>query len=256
MGTALITGATSGIGLELAWQLATAGHRLVLVARDEERLETTAGHLHAVTGVEVEVLPADLALVKGRKAAIERIEQEDKPVGLLVNNAGFGLGQQVVGGSVRREEQAVDVMIRAVLTLSKAAAESMVPRGRGAILNVSSIAAHTAMGSYSAHKAWVRTFSEALASELAGTGVTATVLCPGLVRTGFHDAAGIDAAVWPAVGWIDVEKVATDALRAVRRGQVLCTPSLRYKVLTAGLRLTPRVLVRAVAGAERYARSV
>lgn len=256
MGTALITGATSGIGLELAWQLATAGHRIVLVARDEERLETTARHLHAVTGSEVEVLAADLALVKGRKAVIERIEQEEYPVGLLVNNAGFGLGQAVVGGSMRREEQAIDVMIRAVLMLSKAAAEAMVPRGRGAILNVSSIAAQTAMGSYSAHKAWVRTFSEALASELAGTGVTVTALCPGLVRTGFHDAAGIDASVWPSVGWIDVEQVATEALQAVRRGQVLCTPSWRYKLLTAGLRAAPRALVRAVAGAERYRRSV
>lgn len=256
MGTALITGATSGIGLELAWQLAAARHDLVLVARNEDRLEETARRLRAAAGVEVEVLPADLALVKGRSAVVERLREEGKPVGLLVNNAGFGLGQRLVGGSARREEQALDVMVRAVLLLSKAAAEAMVPRGRGAILNVSSIAAATAMGTYATHKGWVRHFTEALAGELAGTGVTATVVCPGLVRTEFHDAAGIDASVWPAIGWIGVEKVASDALRAVRRGQVICTPTLRYQLLTAGLRLAPRGLVRRFAGAERYGRSV
>ncbi|MFD1506274.1 SDR family NAD(P)-dependent oxidoreductase [Georgenia yuyongxinii] len=256
MGTALVTGATSGIGLELAWQLAANRHRLVLVARDSGRLETLAGQLRAAAGVEVEVLRADLATAAGRDAVVARLRQDDAPVGLLVNNAGFGLGQHFLGGDLAREEEAIEVMVRAVLELSKAAAEAMVPRGRGAILNVSSMSALTTMGTYAAHKGWVLTFTEALAGELAGTGVTATVVCPGLVRTEFHDRAGLEAATWPAPAWIDVEKVATAALAGVRRGDVVVVPSLRYRVAAAALRHAPRALVRAVAGPAASGRAM
>ncbi|HLU27467.1 MAG TPA: SDR family oxidoreductase [Glycomyces sp.] len=256
MGTALITGATSGIGLELAWQLAAARHDLVLVARSSERLERRAEEIRAAAGVRVEVLAADLGTTEGRGAVVERLRQQSAPVGLLVNNAGFGLGQRLVGGDLSREELALEVMVRAVLELSKTAAEEMVPRRRGAILNVASIAGLTAMGTYSAHKAWVRTFSESLASELQGTGVTVTALCPGLVRTEFHDSAGMDDSVWPSISWLAAESVAAAGLRAVRRGQVLCTPSVRYAALAAGLRAAPRFLVRRFAGADHYARAV
>ncbi|MFH5821737.1 SDR family NAD(P)-dependent oxidoreductase [Georgenia sp. AZ-5] len=256
MGTALVTGATSGIGLELAWQLAAARHRLVLVARDGERLEKVAHQIRSAAAVAVEVLPADLATAEGRDAVRDRLGGGATPVGLLVNNAGFGLGQPFLGGDLAREDQALEVMVRSVLVLSKAAAESMVPRGRGAILNVSSMAALTAMGTYAAHKAWVLTFTEALAAELAGTGVTATALCPGLVRTEFHERAGLEAATWPAPAWVDVEKVASAALTAVRRGQVVVTPSLRYTAAAAALRLTPRWLVRRAVGPAASARAM
>ncbi|MPV36383.1 SDR family NAD(P)-dependent oxidoreductase, partial [Georgenia subflava] len=246
MGTALVTGATSGIGLELAWQLATSRHRLVLVARSADRLEKVAHQIRSAAAVKVEVLPADLSTRAGRDAVVDRIRQAHRPVGLLVNNAGFGLGQHLLDGELAREEEALEVMVRAVLVLSKAAAEAMVARGRGAILNVSSMSAFTAMGTYAAHKAWVLTFTEALAGELSGTGVTATALCPGLVRTEFHQRSGVDADAWPDAGWIDVERVAAAGLAAVRRGQVVVTPSLRYTALAAGLRLAPRRLVRAV----------
>jgi short-subunit dehydrogenase len=248
MGTALVTGASSGIGLELAWQLAANRHRLVLVARSTDRLEKIAHQIRAAAAVEVEVLPADLATAAGRDAVAARLRQQERPVGLLVNNAGFGLGQHLLGGDLGREDEALEVMVHAVLVLSKAAAEAMVPRGRGAILNVSSMAALTAMGTYAAHKAWVLTFTESLAAELRGTGVTATALCPGLVRTEFHERAGLDDAAWPASAWVDVEKVATDALAAVRRGQVVVTPSLRYAAAAVALRHSPRWLVRRVAG--------
>ena len=142
-------------------------------------------------------------------------------------------------------------MVRAVMVASHAAAGAMVERGRGAILNVSSMTAHTAMGTYAAHKAWVLRFTEGLASELAGTGVTATALCPGLVHTGFHAAAGIDETQWKAPLWLDAERVAVDGLAAVRRGQVICTPSLRYRSANAVLRLAPRWFVRRVVGPER-----
>ncbi|CAM2920102.1 SDR family oxidoreductase [Actinomyces slackii] len=254
MGTALVTGATSGIGLELAWQLAQAHHRLILVARTEERLGAVAEELRQFAGVQVEVLPADLALRADLDRVVERLTSPRRPVGLLVNNAGFGLGQSFVGGELAAEERALDVMVRAVMVLSHAAAGAMAERGRGAILNVSSVAARTAMGTYAAHKAWVLSFTEGLASELEGTGVTATALCPGLVHTGFHAAAGVDDSTWSGPVWLDSERVAAEGLAAVRRGQVICTPSLRYRSANAVLRTAPRWLVRKVAGTSRTGR--
>ncbi|WP_345215341.1 SDR family NAD(P)-dependent oxidoreductase [Georgenia halophila] len=256
MGTALVTGATSGIGLELAWQLAAANHHLVLVARTAERLESTARRIRAAAGVDVEVLPADLATADGREVVAARIRRDERAIGLLVNNAGFGLGQRFVGGDTAREEQALAVMVHSVLVLSKVAAESMVARRHGAILNVASVAAGTAMGTYAAHKAWVVRFTEGLAAELSGTRVTATALCPGLVRTEFHASAGVDPSVWPSIGWIDVERVATAGLRAVRRGQVVCVPTLRYGAIAAVLKVAPRALVRRVAGPGASARAL
>ena len=248
MGTALVTGATSGLGLEFAWQLAQARHDLVLVARTPERLRQVAEEMRQFAGVQVEVLQADLSQRDELEAVAERLREPSKPVGLLVNNAGFGLGQRFVGGDLAREEQALDVMVRAVMVASHAAADAMVRRGRGAILNVSSVAAHNVVGTYSAHKAWVLRFTEGLAVELAGTGVTATALCPGLVHTGFHAAAGIDETQWKDSLWLDAERVVSDGLTAVRRGQVICTPSLRYRSANAILRLAPRWLVRRMAG--------
>lgn len=252
MGTALITGASSGLGLEFAWQLAAEGHDVVLVARRADLLREAAEEIRNVAGTGAEVLVADLAAQEGRDAVSARLRAgrpDASPVGLLVNNAGFGMGQTVVGGDLDHELRGLDVMVRAVLELSHVAANAMVARGRGAILNVSSATALTAMGTYASHKAWVRTFTESLASELRGTGVTATALCPGLVHTGFHSASGQDDSVYPAWTFLDAGAVVQAALDAVRRGQVICTPSVRYKAVNAFLRAAPRSLVRRVAGA-------
>lgn len=283
MGTALVTGATSGIGQEIVWQLAEAHHDLVLVARDRARLEALAERLHQVAGVGAQVLPADLSTPEGRAAVAARLraagrpdgadepdasasddvgaaraDQADdrphsaedvaaRPVDLLVNDAGFAVGQRFVGGDLAQEQRALAVMVQAVLELTHAAVPGMVERGRGAVLNVSSATALTAMGTYAAHKAWVRTFTEGLASELRGTGVTATVVNPGLTRSEFHDRAGMGDQ-WPGVAWLRAEDVARAALAAVRRGQVICTPSARYLAVNAALRVSPRWLVRRVAG--------
>ncbi|QAY63820.1 SDR family NAD(P)-dependent oxidoreductase [Xylanimonas allomyrinae] len=253
MGTALVTGATAGLGLEFAWQLATARHHLVVVARDEARLESLAAQVRAAAGVEVEVVVADLtvpddvARVAARLAVTGEEEGETRrPVGLLVNNAGFGTSQRFVGGDLDVEVQALDLMVRAVLVLSHAAAGQMTHRGRGAILNVGSVAALTASGTYAAAKAWVRSFTEGLASELRGTGVTATVLSPGLTHTEFHARAHADMSGVPEIAWLDAPRVVADALADVRRGVVLSTPSLRYKAASALLRVAPRGVVRAV----------
>jgi short-subunit dehydrogenase len=245
MGTALVTGATSGLGLEFAWQLATARHDLVVVARDAARLEALAVQLRAAAGVGVEVLPADLSVREDLERVAERLRATEHPVGLLVNNAGFGLGTGFVDSDVKDQERALDVMVRAVLVLSHAAAGQMRARGRGAILNVSSIASLLASGTYSAHKAWVRTFTEGLSTELQGTGVSATVVCPGLVRTEFHERAGIDLEAAPEGLWLRADRVAAEALAAVRRGSVINTPSKRYRVVAGTIRTLPRSAVRA-----------
>ncbi|GIG37090.1 SDR family NAD(P)-dependent oxidoreductase [Cellulomonas pakistanensis] len=247
MGTALITGASSGLGLEFAWQLATARHDVVLVARDAERLERLAAQLRAAAGVHAEVLPADLTDRADLERVAERLRATERPVGLLVNNAGIGLGQRFVGSDLATQEAALDLMVRGVLVLAHAAAGAMVERGRGAILNVGSVAALMTSGTYSAHKAWVRTFTEGLAAELAGTGVTATVVSPGLTRTEFHERAGLRAEqAYPAVAWLSADRVVAAALADVRRGAVLSTPSLRYRVASGALRVLPRSALRAL----------
>jgi short-subunit dehydrogenase len=253
MGTALVTGATAGLGLEFAWQLATARHDLVLVARDTDRLEQVATQLRAAAGVHVEVMPADLSVPDDVARVADRLavtgEDDDasaRPIGLLVNNAGFATAQHFVDGDLDVELRAVDVMVRAVVQLTHAAVGQMAARGRGAILNVASVAALTAGGTYAAAKAYVRTFTEALAVELKGSGVTATVLCPGFVRTEFHDRAGLDMDQIPDQGWLNAPYVVSEALADVRRGIVISTPSVRYKAASALLRLAPRSAVRAM----------
>lgn len=248
MATALVTGASAGLGVEFAWQLAAAGHDLVLVARRADRLEHLASQLRGAAGVDVEVLPADLADRAQVELVADRLRDSRRPVSLLVNNAGFSVNHRFITGDVAEEEAALDVMVRAVLVLSRAAVEPMLERDRGAILNVASVAALTANGTYSAAKAWVRVFTEGLAVELAGSQVTATVVCPGFVHTEFHEAAGLGTP-GPRFAWLSPDQVVSQALADVRRGRVISTPTLRYKAGAALLRVLPRTVLRA--GHER-----
>ncbi|SNS94627.1 hypothetical protein SAMN06309944_1477 [Micrococcales bacterium KH10] len=259
MGTALITGASSGLGTEFAWQLATAKHNLVLVARSKGRLDKLADALRQIAGVKVEVLPADLSVAEDRARVVERLcvgtleiddeptqpgPDEPAPIGLLVNNAGYGLETAFLDDDVTASKQALDVMVTAVMELSYAAAHQMTSRGRGAIINVSSVASYLAGSTYSAHKAWVRVFTEALSNDLEGTGVVASAVLPGLTRTEFHERAKIDDSAFPGFSWLSPITVVAHALDGARRGQVLVTPSVRYQVATGLLRLAPRWLVR------------
>ena len=277
MGTALVTGATSGLGEEFCWQLAAGGHDLVLVARREQVLEALADKLRNVAGVGAQVIAADLSTPEGVAAVSRRLdvggpdgpcgtdgdpggargtegacrgtrgsaggtgEGPERPVDLLVNNAGFGLGRAFVDNSVVNEERGLDVMVRAVMVLSHHAVRSMRSRGRGAVLNIGSVASRTGGGTYSAHKAWVVAFTEGLSEELAGTGVSATVVCPGPVATSFFANAGIDLGGRLAVA--TPERVVADALQAVRAGRVQTTPTLTYKAAMAAMKLAPRALV-------------
>lgn len=253
---ALVTGASSGLGEEFAWQLSGEPLGLVLVARRRSRLEALATKLRTVSGVPVEVLAADLSGQPGRDLVINRLNDQSKPVALLVNNAGAGLGQDFINGDIERENQALDLMVKAVMQLSHAGARAMLKTGGGAIINVSSATAYTAMGTYGAHKSWVRFFTEALSQELAGTKVSATALCPGVVATEFHEAAQMDAQVWPSWAFLEQGKVVSAAIEAARRRQVLVTPSLLYKVQMAAVRLAPRPVVRTLAGPRLFARAL
>ena len=243
-----MTGATAGIGLAFSRRLAADGHDLVLVARDEERLEKVAAELRSAYGRQVEVLRADLADRAQVQVVADRLAEEDRPVDLLVNNAGFGLNRGFIGGDVAAEERLLDVLCRAVLVLSHAAAGAMKARGRGAIINVSSVAGFVAMGTYSAAKAWVTTFSEALSNELAGTGVTVTALCPGFVRTEFHQRGGMNMSRLPERMWLDADDLVDSCLADVRAGRVISVPSVRYKAVVGLARHAPRPLARRLSG--------
>ncbi|WP_216400588.1 SDR family NAD(P)-dependent oxidoreductase [Arcanobacterium phocae] len=248
MGRALITGASAGLGLAFARQLASDGHDVVLVARNRDRLAEASADIRACYGVEAEMLCADLADYEDTARVARRVADCDSPISLLVNNAGFGLGQDFVGGAMEREVDGLNVMVRAVMMLSHAAAGAMAARGRGTIINVASMTSLTVQGTYSAHKAWVRTFSEGLAVELAGTGVGVTVVNPGLIRTEFHERSHVDSSQWPAAVFATPEQVVRAALAAARAGRVEVTPTVLYKLASVVVRHAPRRLVRKFAG--------
>ncbi len=245
MTTALVTGATAGIGAAFARQLAARGHDLVLVARDAARLEDTAGRLRA-TGVHVEVLPADLATDEG----CARVEWRcGEGVDLLVNNAGVGTTGTFHEVPREDEERLLRLNVRAVLRLTHAALPPMVERGSGAVINVSSVAGFAAgsRGStYGASKAWVTHFSEALHGPYAPLGIRVLALCPGFTRTEFHERARMDVGGIPDGWWLSADEVVRTALDDLVAGRSLSVPGTRWKVVVAVARVVPPSLQRRV----------
>ncbi len=244
MARALVTGATAGLGAEFARQLAARGDDLVLVARDEARLGALASDLRARHGVDVELLPADLAVRGDVDRVAARLEADAAPVDVLVNNAGFGIGVPLLSVDVAEHERALDVMGLAVLILGGAAGRAMKRRGNGRIVNVASLSAWTTQGDYSAIKAYVLSYSQGLAGELHGTGVTVTALCPGWVRTEFHARAEIGTGGIPAPIWVDARRCVRECLADVDRGAVVSIPTRRWKAAALALDVAPRPLVR------------
>lgn len=244
MPTVLVTGATAGIGREFVRQYAQAGHDIVAVARTESRLVELAEQTERTYGVRVEVLVADLVDRNALEWVAQRLRSTEEPVEVLVNNAGLGLKKSFTENDLVTEEAAFDLMCRAVLVLSHAAATTMRERGGGAIINVSSVASFLPAGSYSAAKAFTTVFTEGLSSELSGTGVTATALCPGFTHTEFHERGEMDVSYLPDAAWLDVEQVVATAIADSRAGKAISVPSAKYKALVGVLRVTPRVLLR------------
>ncbi|MEV0189542.1 SDR family oxidoreductase [Kitasatospora purpeofusca] len=239
MTTALITGATAGIGAAFARRLARSGYALVLVARDAARLEGSAADLRGRFGVEVEVLAADLATDKGIADVEARLSDDARPVDLLVNNAGFGNRGAFATVPLQDELDMLKVHVEAVLRLTTAALPGMRERGRGAVVNVASVAAFLPRGTYGASKAWVVSFTQGVMRDLGGTGVRLMALCPGFTRTEFHERAGMGTGNIPSWGWLSAERVVEEAMRDLARGRSVSVPSKRYKAAVAIARVLP-----------------
>ncbi|WP_214412856.1 SDR family NAD(P)-dependent oxidoreductase [Sphaerisporangium fuscum] len=236
MPTALITGATAGIGAAFARRLAADGLSLVLVARDEKRLHESAEALHRRYGVRAEVLPADLATEEGISAVEARLREG---VDLLVNNAGFGHPGEALEVPVADELVMLRVHCEAVLRLTMAALPGIRSRGRGGVINVASVAAFLPSGTYGASKAWIVNFSESLAAQVPERRVRVMALCPGFVHTEFHQRASIDTSGSPQFLWLSADHVVDVAMRDFARGVPVSVPDIRYKVLTAVARHLP-----------------
>jgi short-subunit dehydrogenase len=237
MPTALVTGGSAGIGLAFARRLAAEGYDLVLVARNTERLEKAAAELTAAPGADVMTISADLTDRAALQVVADRLADPDRPVDLLVNNAGHGVHRSFLGSEAREQEEMLDVHCRAALVLTHAAGRAMAARGGGQIINVSSIAGFRNLGTYSSVKAWVTSFSLSVAPELHRKGVQVMALCPGFVRTDLVGEAL--TARLPAAAWVDVDRLVERALADLRRGRTLSIPTLRYRVTAAVLRHLP-----------------
>jgi short-subunit dehydrogenase len=246
--TALITGATSGIGAAFARALAKRGHRLVLVARDAERLEQRAHELKALGSPHVETLQADLGDRADQERVRIRVADSADPIRILVNNAGFAIPGSAAKPDIPGHDHAMEVMVRSVYLLSGAAAEAMTARGSGVIVNVASVAGFVQLGPYSAAKAWVTAFTESLAVELRGTGVRAAALCPGWVHTEFHQRGAVDTSSIPAFMWIEQDRLVEECLRDIARGAVISVPSKRFTAVALAAKYLPGPVVRGVSG--------
>ena len=246
--TVLITGASSGIGAELARALAARTYNVVLVARREDRLALLAEELRLSHGVHADVEPCDLADADARAALVARLAAGERRVVGVCNNAGFGTVATFLDAGVEREQQIVRVNVEAVHHLTGAFLRRMVDDGAGAVLNVASTAAFQPLpgfATYAASKAFVQSFSEAVHAELGGTGVSVTCLCPGFTRTGFGEAAGAEQQehMLPDVLFMEAADVARAGVDAMVAGRRTVIPGLANRVQMLGGRAAPRSLL-------------
>jgi uncharacterized protein len=248
--TCIVTGASSGIGADIARELAKRKYGVTLVARREDRLRDLAKELVAECGVRAEVIAADLTDDRSRAAIAAQLDERHLTVDVLVNNAGFSTSGPVYRSYRTREVAMIRTDVEAVVDLCSTFLPGMVERGRGAVLNVASTAAFQPLpgqAGYSAAKAFVLAYSQAIRAELKGTGVTVTVVCPGPVQTGFVAASGMTeaeaAGSLPKVMWLSSEAVAKSAVEGLAHGRAVVIPGAANKVSAVGGYLAPRRLL-------------
>jgi len=248
----LVTGASSGIGADIARELVARGHQVVLVARSEELLRELADEIGTAT-VPAHVLPTDLSDRQARAGLMYRVAELGLAIDVLVNNAGYSTLGPVHQADPAEEMTMVEVDVVAVQDLCTRVLPGMVARGSGAILNVASTAAFQPLpgqASYGAAKAFVLSYTLSLAGELAGTGVTATCLCPGPVATGFGERAGFEEGDFdsslPAIMWVASRAVARHGVRALDKGQLVAIPGIANQVGARFSQLAPRRALLAI----------
>jgi short-subunit dehydrogenase len=249
--TALVTGASAGIGRAFAEGLAARGHDLVLVARDGARLTELADELTREHGVAAEALAADLLAPEQLAVVESRLADAARPVDLLVNNAGFGTFGRFAELDVEAEVREVELNVVALLRLTRAALGAMEPRGAGAILNLASLAAFQPApnsATYAATKAFVHSFTHAIREEARGTGVRILLVCPGYTHTEFHDRAGLGDTGLPEFVWQSAHEVVAAALRDLDRGRSVSIPGILNQTAAAFSSVAPAGVTRRVAG--------
>jgi uncharacterized protein len=244
MATALITGATAGIGAAYAKLLAKEGFDLVLVARDLPRLKGVAKELSKLYKIKAETIKADLTKPAQLAKVEKRLANNSKPIEVLINNAGFGLKDSFLVSNLAREQELLDVLVTAPMRLSHAVLPGMIKRNSGSIVNVSSVASFIAGGTYSAAKSYLTVFSEYLHTELRDTNIKVSALCPGFTRTEFHARGKMKMSGLPNYMWTAVDQVVAKSWRYVKAGKVICIPGWQYMLLSSIARIAPRPLVR------------
>jgi uncharacterized protein len=254
---ALVTGASSGIGAELARGLARRGQNLVLVARREDLLQALADELDTAYGVRADVIACDLGDAAARDRLAARVEELGKTVEILVNNAGFGTYLPFHEADREREVEMVGINVEAVVDLTGRYLPGMVERGRGAVLSTASTAAYQPIpgnATYAATKAFVLSHVQSLHEEVKAHGVTVTALCPGPVRTPFQETADVDASSMPDMMWVDVEDVAEAGLAGLEKGKREVVPGAANLAGAIASQVTPNAVLVPVLG--RAARRV
>lgn len=245
---ALVTGASAGIGLAFAEALAARGYDLWLVARRTERLREIAEHLAAKYSIRTSVLARDLCDAMQRHD-VEALLQNETSIELLVNNAGFGTTGAFFECDLKRETAEIELNVLALVRLTHAILPRLVARRHGGVINVSSIASFQCgpyNAVYAASKAFVTSFSEALAAELIDTNLCVQALCPGFTRTEFHAFARWNTDRVPSLAWLSAQEVVEASLRAYAQKQVLCVPGFHYRLLALGSQWAPRALRRRI----------
>ncbi len=246
--TALITGASSGLGAEYARQLAARGADVVLVARDKDALSSVGREIRKTYGVEVEILAADLLRPRQRAKVEARLSDPGRPIEVLVNNAGYGLPLAFERNDIEDEERHLQLHVEVPMRLIHAALGPMLARGSGRIINVASVAAFVPRSTYGAVKGWVVSFSRWANGRYGPKGVTLTAVCPGYTHTNFHERAGLPPGKEgiPDWMWLDARDVVAESLRDAARGRSVSVPSAKYKLLVALTRFAPAGLAARV----------